>query len=53
MRFVKAYELCSDLPVVLPIILLKNDRFSEAMSVILKAIKTVNLGLLRFKLEMK
>ena len=41
------------LPVVLPMILLKNDWFSEAMSVILKAIKTVNSALLRFRLQMK
>ena len=38
---------------VLPMRLLTSSLFPEAMLIILKAIKTVDSGLLRFKLQMK
>ena len=40
-------------PLLLPMMELRNGKFPEAISLILKAIQTVNSGLLRLKLQMK
>ena len=43
----------AEFPLLLPMMELRNEKFPEAIPLILKAIQTVNSGLLRLKLQMK